>query len=519
MELQTNALDRLIGWVSPETLLRRLSSRAATNALHAHYEGGSRGRATQGWLTRSAGPNAASATTLKLLRDRSRDLARNNPWARQAIEDLETETVGVGILPKIKGRTMRASKALGERWRAHFETTDIDADGVHDIYGLQAIAFRTIAESGEVLIRRRLRRIADGFALPFQLQVLEPDHLDASRDVANADGSRIVGGIEFDQLGRRVAYWLFPEHPGETTGFYLVSESRRVPAESILHLYRVERPGQVRGVPWGASAIIRLRNFDEYEDAQLVRQKIAACFAVFIRKSGEGLPSALQGVQLDPKAPKKPPIEAVFPGLVEHLGSGDDVSFANPPGVDGYESYSTVVLRAIAAGYGTTYEGLTGDYSKVNLSSARIAGYRHARRIDAWRWRILIPRLCGPVLDWAFELADVMGLDVEGATATWAPPRRDLIDPKVEVVATRSEIRAGLKTLSAALRERGDDPDEVFEELAADAKRIDDLGLVLESDARRPSNGQPGDPANAQGGTPPKSGDTPDKADGEDDAE
>lgn len=495
--LEASPLDRLVGFFSPRAELLRLQNRAAKNALLAHYEGGSRGRRTDPWLARGTGPTAASAGTLATIRNRSRDLVRNNPWARNAVEDLETETVGTGIVPKIKARTVRAQKTLADLWKSWAETTACDADGHHDLYGLQALAFRTMAESGEVLIRRRIRRLEDGLPIPLQIQVLEPDHLDVSRDVLRGDGSRIVGGVEFDVRGKRAGYWLFPEHPGEAFGVFSAGlSSRFVPADSVLHLYRLERPGQVRGVPWGASAIIRLRDFDEYEDAQLVRQKIAACFSVFIHDADAQTPGAMAGVEedADPTAPKKPPIERVFPGMIERLDPGKDVTFGTPPGAEGHDVYSRTVLRAIAAGFGTTYEALSGDYSDVNFSSARLGWIRHCRRIDAWRWRLLIPRFCIPVWAWAVGMAEAAGVDVREASVAWSPPRRDMLDPKTEVVSKRAEIRAGLTSLSAAIRERGDDPEEVFAELEEDRDRLDELELIVESDARRPSNGQPGDP-------------------------
>ena len=50
----------------------------------------------------------------------------------------------------------------------------------------------------------------------------------------------------------------------------------------MLHLFDRLRPGQVRGVPWFAPVILKLRDLDEYDDAELVRKKIEACFAAFV---------------------------------------------------------------------------------------------------------------------------------------------------------------------------------------------------------------------------------------------
>src|SRR5690606_35905612 len=108
-----------------------------------------------------------------------------------------------------------------------------------DYFGLQALAWQTVVESGEALIVRRW--VTRGF--PLQMLVLEPDYLDVSRDGATKGGGRIVQGVEYDAAGRRIRYWLYPEHPG---GGRLTSHvSVSVPAADVAHIYRVDRPGQV----------------------------------------------------------------------------------------------------------------------------------------------------------------------------------------------------------------------------------------------------------------------------------
>ena len=89
--------------------------------------------------------------------------------------------------------------------------------------------------------------------MPLQLQLLEPDHLDASKTGEAPGGGFVIQGVEFDALGRRRAYWLYPVHPGEVAMVRKASlVSQPVPASSVLHLFDRLRPGQVRGVPWFA---------------------------------------------------------------------------------------------------------------------------------------------------------------------------------------------------------------------------------------------------------------------------
>jgi lambda family phage portal protein len=113
------------------------------------------------------------------------------------------------------------------------------------------------------------------------------------------NGNQIRCGIEFDKIGRRVAYHFYRKHPGDTTDQSGKGEIVRVPASEILHLYRPQRPGQIRGVPWISPALVKLYLLDQYDDAELDRKKVAALFAGFITKNapednllGEGAPDA-----------------------------------------------------------------------------------------------------------------------------------------------------------------------------------------------------------------------------------
>ena len=155
----------------------------------------------------------------------------------------------------------RRVDALFARWAA-----GADADGQLDFYGLQTLICREMVEAGEVLLRRRLRRASDRLPVPLQLQVLEADLLDATRTGALGAG-RLVQGIEFDAIGRRRAYWLHPEHPGDAHGALRGGlQSRPVPAREIAHVYEKQRT-QARGVPWGAPVIRALRDLDDCEVA------------------------------------------------------------------------------------------------------------------------------------------------------------------------------------------------------------------------------------------------------------
>jgi lambda family phage portal protein len=512
-------LDSLIGFFSPETEARRIRARMLVDQLRPiaakgrrAYEGGSKRGRTAGWTTAPTSANAALSYSLQTLRDRSRDLVRNNPWAERAVRIIESNTVGAGIIPQARSKSKTRDRAVQDLWREWGETPACDADGIHDFYGLQGLAMRTIAKSGGVLVRRIWKGKDSGLPVPLQLRVMEPDYIDTARDGATQDGGRIIQGIELDKNEKIVAFWLFPQHPGDRIAFMKGYQSERVPASEILYSFRVDRPGQVHGVPWGAPALIRMKDLDDLEDANLMRAKVAACFAAFV-KDTDGADDATSSNDATVQAYSK-----IEPGAIELLAPGRDITFANPPPMQALDGSMRTYLRSIAAAFGITYEQLTGDFSQVNFSSARLGWIELGRNVDCWRWKMLIPSFCAPAWGWFIEAAELVGLAKGPHPATWTAPRREMIDPAKETEGTVAQVTAGLMSLSEAIREQGRDPDETLGELGDDYKKVDKLGLKLTTDLRAKAMPAAPAPAAKKAEEPAKASTEDAAADGAEDA-
>lgn len=464
--------DNFLAAVNPQAALRRERARLQMDALR-RYEGASRGRRAENWLTSGTSADAASAQDLRLLRDRSRDLVRNNPFAAKAVQVIVSNVIGTGIVAQAQAqRSRRRSQQLTDVWLSWAgDPQQCDWEGRLDFAGIQALATRAIVESGEVLIRRRTR---SGQRVPLQLQVMEPDFIDTTRDSSLDNGGLIRQGIEYDSTGRRAAYWLFDEHPGENHLRMTNFTSSRVPAEQIIHCFRRDRPHQSRGIPWAAPVMLTLRDLDDYSSAQILKQKISACFAGFVVDT-EAADAGLDGEIFD----------RLEPGALELLPPGKDIRFASPPSVGEFDKVSRELLLQVASGFGITYESLTGDLNQTSFSSGRMGWLEFHRNIEQWRWQMLIPQMLNPVWNWFVAAGAVNGVRAEGVVAHWTPPRRELIDPAKEIQATKDAVRSGFMSLSEAQREFGYDPEEVITEIAQDNERLDDLGVILDTDARK----------------------------------
>lgn len=474
----------------PAWAVRRLQSRLMFQTLRQSYDAAKQGRRTRGWRTASTSANAETRDALPTMRDRSRDMVRNNPYAAAGLDVLVAYQIGMGITPFSTTGTAdldRQTDALWMDW-----TKAADRTATLDLYGLQSLAARTRSEAGEVLIQ--LSPLSDaewrrsGSPIPLAISLLEPDYIDSSRTETLAGGGWIQQGIEFDAQGRRAAYWLHQRHPGDD--FALVQlrgfGSTRYPATNILHLLRVERPGQQRGVPDLAPVMTRLRMLDDYEDAALEQARVQACLAAFVTSGQAFQKGPLEGGTTDAESGQRR--RTLAPGLIERLLPGEDVKFNTVPAPGGVSEFARHQLRAVAAGHGTTYDLLTGDLTQANYSSLRAGRLAFKRRLQHDQWMMLVPMMCEPIYDRFIAAAQSVGrLPMrEGRwPRSWVPPRFDLLDPGAEYTAVRNAVRSGFMLQSEAIAEFGGDPREFFDLKQADDEKLDARGIILDSDPRR----------------------------------
>jgi lambda family phage portal protein len=227
--------------------------------------------------------------------------------------------------------------------------------------------------------------------------------------------------------------------------------------------------------------VVRTRELKDYEDAQLLRQKLAACYVAFITRPvdqlDEGdLPALAEGEKGELGTAH------LEPGLTMELEPGQDVTLSNPPGVTNYDEFVTRQLRAIAVGLGVSYEALTGDYSRTNFSSGRMGHLEFHRNVDVWQQGIMVTQFCRPIWSAFLLFALLAGEDVGDQMPEWTTPRRDMIDPTKEVAADIQAIRAGIMTLGDVVRSRGGNLLDVLTRRKAEIELANQLGLTLESD-------------------------------------
>lgn len=478
--MKSNWIDKAVSFVSPQAGLQRIRARGAAESL-LRYEGAQRGRRTANWMAPGTSANAEIGPDLAYLRARSRDLVRNNPYAKRALRVLNANTVG--NTPEADTGDKKLDAIIDAEWAIW--SLQCDAAGQLNFAGIEKLIHRTIVEAGEVLIRDRYRLPQDGMRVPYQVQLLEPDYLDPARQYYPNDfGGVTIQGVAFDLLEARKGYWLYPWHPGDVIkGSNDGWVSKLIPASSITHVYEKERQGQVRGVPWFAAVLLAAYDLDGYEDAERMRKKIEACLSVFVElaEGVEGSPIATTST--DAKTGNR--IETVEPGMIEYLKPGESIKTAAPAATGGYGEYITKQEHRLAAGMGVMYEQMTGDLSMVNYSSFRAGHIEFRVDVEEFRNTTLIPmglqQIRNKFIDAAFAAGRIP--EINYGTRWTAKPWQS-VDPEKDATANLLEVRTGRKTWPQSIVEAGLDPVKQLAEIADTNAAFDAAKVVLDIDPR-----------------------------------
>lgn len=478
-------LDRAITALSPRWGFRRAQARAATRVLNTAYRSAEKTRLRNDWNPLGGSADADLLPDLPTLRERSRDLHRNNAHAAAITGTIVENEIGTGIRPQCRldreelgldNDTARAFERAAERvWKRWGPRAD--AQNRMGIYEIQALIKRQIIENGEVLVLPLMLNDDRGRPLSLALEVLEADRLETPP--GRRGDVQIRDGVELGARGEPVAYWIRKHHPGDIMlgrgGVPVTSaqEHVRYPAvnaagrANVFHLYAVKRPGQTRGEPFYAPVLDAFKDLGDVMEATVVRERVKACFAAFVTKTNP-LEAAI-GAGTTNAAGQR--INELEPGMMEYLMPGEDVRFGDPTGTgDTFDPFVQTMLRSMGAALGLPLELVLKDFSKTNYSSAR-AALLEARRFFRGGQHWMAARFCQPVWEmvleeaWLRELLPPVNLfgeqREEWMQARWIAPGWGWVDPVKEVESSQKAIAAGLSTLAEECAGQGRDWEEV----------------------------------------------------------
>lgn len=328
-------------------------------------------RFTAGWYASIQSINNELRSDLDALRSRSRDLAKNNDYAKKFVALVVANVVGpngFSFQSQVEDKPGQQDKLATDAIEAALARWS--RRGVCEITGRMSFAefqrnlLRCLAKDGEYLVRK-VRGKAAGNSFGYALQLLDIDRLDTTYNQTGSEGrNAVVMGVEVDAYRRPVAYYLLTQHPGEGIGSQRQRE--RVPAADILHDFIPENPEQLRGIPWMSAAILSLHHLGKFEEsALLAARKGADTLGFFVSPNGE--PPVVDGADGNGD-----PITVSVPGSYDTLPEGYDFRPYDSKYPDAMlGEFCKNYLRRISSGLNVAYNGLANDLEGVNFSSIR----------------------------------------------------------------------------------------------------------------------------------------------------
>ena len=456
------------------------------------YQGAQFSRLTADWVTSNTSADSEVYGSAQKLRDRARQLCRDNDYARQALRAIEGNVIGQGIPFQSQVRMQRGGKldtgindAIEAAWKRWSYAQHCHTGGKLCFADIERLVIRACAESGEVFIRL-VRQSFGGSAIPLAMEVIEADQLDDGLNGRSQQGNEIRMGVEVDGWGRPIAYHFLAYHPGDyqfSNQQISTQRHKRIPAEEVIHLYRTERPGQTRGVTWFASAIQRLHHLAGYEQAEVVRARASSALMGFITSpEGELIGDGVMDGER---------VSNFEPGVFKYLNPGEEITVPSLDAPDGqFEPFLRAMLRAMAAGIGCSYETVSRDFSQTNYSSSRLSLIEdrdHWRILQSWlienfHRRVFSEWLDLAVLSNALSLPGYEQQPERFKAARWMPRGWAWVDPAKEVAAYKEAVRCGFKTLADVVAEQGGDLDELLLARQSELAKLDEMGIVVDSD-------------------------------------
>jgi lambda family phage portal protein len=425
---------------------------------------------------------------LRTCRERSRDMERNDDYWLCWLQTVCRNVVGHrGIQVQVKAldragqADTTANAELEAAWAQWGKVGTCTADARLSWIDVQRLVVRCLARDGEALVRL-VRGYPNQFG--FAVQPVESDLLDDQYNQLGGTGRPTIRmGVEVDEWDRPVAYWLRTTHPGDQLVATKAKQYERVPAADMLHIYREDRIGQTRGLPWGQSAMRRLKMLGGYDEAELVAARAAA--------SKMGVWEAADGTFTgDEEQTDGSQLLDFQPGSFHVAPPGKKLHLIDPTHPNGrYSDFVKACLRGISAGLDISYNRLAKDLEGVTYSSLR-SGELDERDAYMAMQTMVVEHLVQPVWSaWlsAYLLSPLTRLPAADYDRLNQPrflPRRwTWVDPMTDVRAAEVAVRNRWKTNSQIAAELGCDYDENVAELGTEAEAAEAAGLTPQPEA------------------------------------
>ena len=477
--MKLNLLDRLIGTINPEAGAKRADWRIRYEAYRGNYDASDSGRLQSQWDTMNMSAEMTDRYERDTIRARARDLERNSDVMNSIIRAFRRNVIGAGLKVRITTGDQELDQTLGKLWEQWCRGRNCDVTGQQSFPQIVRMCIQRKIMDGGVLL---VKRYTNQGMLPLQLQVLEVDELDLTQLQPQKKENKVVGGIEYNRFNRPEGYWIRQY----SIDGYTQMEPIYIKAGDVIFYYSKKRPSQIRETSDMSSTMTRVKDMNEFMTAVGIKEKIAACLAVFIKRNN---PSNLPGKpirRIDGNVNYEG--KRIVPGMIMEMQMGDEAQMLNPAG-QGTDAAAFIKTqqRMISSANGLSYEATSRDMSDTNYSSARQSMIEDDLTYDEER-----ELLTECVLDEVYE-SFVISCWLKGLITVpnfwdqkeqylsheWVTIPKRWIDPYKEANANGIALKTGQKTFQQICAENGRDWKTVVNEMAEAQEYAQKKGIDL----------------------------------------
>lgn len=443
------------------------------------FESGTAQRLTSSWDSNNYTADQVLYSQLDILRARARQQARNNDYVVRLIQILQNNIVGASGF-KARSQVVDYQGKPDSPVRKVIESAWMNYNEENDLISFEQQIIAALVTDGEAFVY--LRAHSNGV----KPELIDPARIDTQFNRTDQGGPLVIMGIEYNQLLEPVAYHVNDDyqkaHPSAGDSAGASHKRTRVPAADMLHLFKKLYVGQKRGIPWIAVSLGRLFQLGRYEEAALTAARIGAAKMGFFRSddndeyTGDGESGDMQ---LNAEA-----------GTFENIGSMKFEAFDPTYPAGEYKTFIDRAIRGFTAGWSVDFHTIGNDLSEVNYSSARIGMLEtreYYKSVQGW----LITKLIKPLYKrWLstelfYQRLTINQRPLNRGLFYYLPVafvgrRWEWVDPQKEAAGKKIQWEMRTLSLSQIIRERGDDPDEVFEEIAEENAKLEALGITPE---------------------------------------
>ena len=464
--MKLNVIDRVIGAVSPKAGAERAAWRSQYEAYRGNYDASDTGRLQSQWNTQNLSAEMTDRYERDTVRARARDLERNSDVMNSVLRAFKRNVIGGGLQVRITTGEPELDCGLEHMWNQWCRRGNCDVTGQQSFAQIVRMCIQRKVADGGVLV---VKRYTSQGVLPFQLQVLEVDELDTTQLQPKKQGNKVVGGIEYNRWNRPEGYWIRQY----SVDGYTLMKPVYLEANDVIFYYTRKRPSQVREMSDLSPTLTRIKDMNEFMTAVTIKEKIAACLAVFIKRvNPSGPPGKGREARNGPSVQYEG--KRVVPGMIMEMNMGDEAQMLNPAG-QGTDATAFIKAqqRMISSANGLSYEATSRDMSETNYASARQSMIEDDLTYDEEK-ELLIECLLDEVYEsfviscWlkgVISPADFWEKKDQYLSHEWVIKPKRWIDPAKEANANATMLKTGQKTFQQICAENGRDWKKVVDEI------------------------------------------------------